>query len=143
MPLLLGHLAWELDKKTRLERVQKRALKITLGPSFTDYHQALDSHNLFPLAVPKDQNHSEKTIYHQALIRFGYKLFNHPYYSQYFLGGRLSAPHHNLRYPKIVKEISAKRDRYRLSPLPSIAKALNDEEKRKKKEIDNRNLAAN
>ena len=133
-----------VGQKDRLERVQKRAMKISLGPSFTDYHLDLDSHNLLPLAVPKDEkNHSERTIYHQALLRFGYKLFNHPYYCQYFLGGRLSAPHYNLRHPKIVKEISAKRNRYKFSPLPSIARALNEEEKRKKEEIENRNLAAN
>ena len=122
-------------QKFRLERVQKRALKISLGPSYSKYDLACNAHNLFPLAIPFDpENHPERTIYHQSLLRFGYKLFNHPYHCQFFLGGRLTNHRYNTRYPRIVKEPYAPHDRYKLSPLPAIARALNAEEKRKKKE---------
>ena len=86
-----------IGQKERLERVQK----ISLGHPYTDYDQALDSHNFLPLAIPRNPNHPERTIYHQTLLRFAYKLYNHPYCCQYFFGGRLPDPHHNTRHHNI------------------------------------------
>ena len=114
-----------IGQKDRLERVQKRALKISLGSSYISYEQARHSHNLLPLAVPDNPLVPEQTIYYQALLKFAYKLYNDPHYCQYFLGGRLPRPRHNLRNPNKVKPIFANYDRYRLSPIPSLINALN------------------
>ena len=55
-----------IGQENRLERVQKRALKISLGPSYISYEQALEPHNLLPLAIPETTLQPEKTIYLQA-----------------------------------------------------------------------------
>ena len=74
-----------LVQRRLLERVQKRALKISLGPSYSTYEQALQANNLLHLAIKEDDHNSELTNYKQTLKRFGQKLRSHPLHRAHFL----------------------------------------------------------
>ena len=81
-------------QKRLLERVQKRALKIALGPSYTTYDQALVAHNLLPLAI--DESHTnpnlpEPTNYNQILRKFGENILSNPRH-RHFLPPPLPPP---------------------------------------------------
>ncbi|MEL7523110.1 MAG: reverse transcriptase domain-containing protein, partial [Cyanobacteria bacterium J06553_1] len=116
-------------QKLLLERVQKRALKIALGPSYTTYDQALVAHNLLPLAI--DESHPDlpnATNYTQILRKFGDKLLHHPKHRQ-FLPPALPPPryptsHHNILHRVRPKPIT---DRFTYSPIPSIVRLINKE----------------
>ena len=123
-------------QKRLLERVQKRALKIALGPSYTTYDQALAGHNLLPLAIDDSNpnpspNLPESTNYTQILRKFGEKLLTHPNH-RHFLPPPLPPPryptsHHNILQavrPKTTKTLT---DRFIYSPIPSIVRLINKE----------------
>ncbi|MEL7524109.1 MAG: reverse transcriptase domain-containing protein, partial [Cyanobacteria bacterium J06553_1] len=119
-------------QKRRLERVQKRALKIALGPSYTTYDQALEAHNLLPLAIdeshPNLPNLPNPTNYTQILRKFGENLLTHPKH-RHFLPPPVPPPRYPTKHHNILQAVKPKlrTDRFTYSPIPSIVRLINKE----------------
>ena len=114
-------------QQRRLESVQKRAIKIALGPSFTTYDQALEAHNLLPLAI--NEAHPDlpnSTNYSQILRKFGEKILSHPKH-RHFLPPPLPPPRYPTSHHNILQEVRPKQrtDRFTYSPIPSIVRLIN------------------
>ena len=97
---------------TRLERVQKRALRIILGAEYLSYTQALSHFNLDSLAIRRDQISSsffKKTLDHTDLFR------------EFF------PPQHTrmLRNKPAIPEICCRTKRYSTSALPTLIRLHN------------------
>ena len=104
-----------ITQQRRLERVQKRACKIILGPAYTSYHQALTALNLTSLAER----------YHRDLQVFGERLLTHPRH-RLLLPPALPPPLRAARHHNILKPIRARTDRYKNSPIPTIVNIINN-----------------
>ena len=102
-------------QRDQLERVQKRACKIILGPSYTTYEEALDQLGLQRLS----------THHHHLLCRFGKKLLNHQRH-RHFLPPDVPPPSTAVRHHNRLLPIRARTDRYQHSPIPSIVKLINN-----------------
>lgn len=117
--LTYGSQAWSsslnLTQKQQLERVQKRACKIILGPDYNGYDNALSTLSLSKLS----QQHQE------ALHKFGKKLLTHSRYRN-FLPPYAPPPTRATRhYNKLVPIRAPRTDRYKNSTIPTIVKMLN------------------
>ena len=99
----------------RLERVQKRALRISLAPNYTSYDNALTDANLPKLS----------DTYADCLSKFANKLLNHPRYRS-FLPPDLPAPPNSTRHRNELEPIRARTERYKKSPIPAMVKLLNE-----------------
>lgn len=117
--LMYASPAWSssltLTQQQQLERVQKRAFRVIMGPAYRDYEHAL-SH----LSLPRlSARHRE------ALVKFGEGLLRHPRH-RHMLPPDMPPPVRASRHRKRLLPLRAQRtDRYRLSAVPTIVRALN------------------
>ena len=98
----------------RLERVQKRAAKIILGPSYHTYEDALHTLDLPTLT----------DYYRQALTQFGHKLLQNPR-QRHLLPPQAPRPLRATRARNKLVPLRARTDRYKNSPIPTLVKILN------------------
>ncbi|XP_076056275.1 uncharacterized protein LOC143034219 [Oratosquilla oratoria] len=104
-----------LTQERQLERVQKSACKIILGPSYSNYEAALTILNLFKLS-----DHHKET-----LRKFGFKLIRHPRHHN-LLPSEADRPARATRHHNRLKAFKAPHtDRYKNSVTPSIVHLLN------------------
>ena len=104
-----------LTQKQRLERIQKRACRIILGPAYDGYDRALST-----LSLPRlSERHRE------ALGKFGENLLGHPRH-RHFLPPDAPPPRRTTRHINKLVPISAPRtDRYKNSAIPTIVNMIN------------------
>ena len=122
-----------VDLQKKLERVQKQALKICLGPAYTTYEAALTVANL-PILIHDPNNHPpivperlipspNPTIHEQIVTKFAYNLHSHHRHS-HFLPPPISSPH-DTRHQNHIRPIQTGTNRYKFSPIPTMVKILN------------------
>jgi len=99
----------------QLERVQKRAAKIILGPVYTSYDSALAALGLTSLA----------THYSTSLQQFGLKLLCHPRHRD-LLPPDAPPPRRALRAANKLVPIRARTDRYHRSTVPTLVRLINE-----------------
>ena len=104
-----------LTQRKQLERVQKRAVKIILGRSYTTYEEALSTLQLPTLS----QHHSH------LMQQFGTKLLTHPRHRD-LLPASIPPPRRAVRHHNIIQPIRATTDRYKCSPIPTIVGIINN-----------------
>ena len=114
--LEFGVPAWQgsltLGEKTDLERVQKCAVHIMLGKSYSSYQTALESLNL--------ENLEDRRV--RLCLKFALKAEAHPKFQNWF---QKSERTYNTRNRVKYKEIQSRNDRYKKSPLGYLTKLLN------------------
>ena len=99
-----------LTQKQKLERVQKRACRIILGPDYQSYNHALSTLNLPRLC----ERHRE------VMRKFGEDLVNHSRY-RHFLPPNNPPPRRYLRHVRRLKPLpKARTDRYKNSTIQTI-----------------------
>ena len=103
-----------LTQLRRLERIQKRAAKIIMGPSYNTYVDALSTLDLITLA----------DYYKHALTQFGRKLLKNPR-QRHLLPPPAPRPQRATRACNKLVPIRARTDRYKNSPIPTLVKMLN------------------
>ncbi|MCP4985945.1 MAG: reverse transcriptase family protein [Colwellia sp.] len=102
-------------QKQQLERVQKRACRIILGPAYEGYSQALSTLTL-PLLSDR---------FDEALKRLGNNLLSHNRH-RHFLPPNAPNPRQNTRHANKLVPIRAPRtDRYKNSAIPTIVHMIN------------------
>ena len=105
-----------LTQRRQLERVQKRAVKIILGRSYTTYEEALSTLQL-----------SSLSDHHSHLMRqFGTKLLTHPRHRD-LLPDTNPPPTRAVRHHNVLVPIRATTDRYKHSPIPTIVGLINND----------------
>ena len=103
-----------LTQKKMLEKVQKRALKISLGTSYTTYEHALTAANLTKLEV-----------YHNLMLReFGDKILSSERHRR-LLPATLPTPHYPTRHANSITPSRPDTERYKNSPIVTIVRMLN------------------
>ncbi|MPC27119.1 hypothetical protein E2C01_020281 [Portunus trituberculatus] len=104
-----------LTQREQLERVQRRALRVILGPACRSYEDALTCLSLPRLA----------TRHQEALEKFGKRLLRHPRL-RHLLPPDVPPPARATRHQNRVAPVRAPRtDRYRFSAVPTIVRAIN------------------
>ena len=104
-----------LTQRKKLERIQKRALKIIIGPNYINYNDAC-----LQLDLPTLSN-----LHEQHLKKFGTKLLNNPRH-RHLLPPAAPPPTRAVRHHNRIVPIRAPRtDRYKNSSIPTIVKFLN------------------
>ena len=98
----------------RLERVQKRAMRIIHNTNYTNYEQALQNVHLPKLA---DQ-------YNTSLKRFGLKLLKDNRH-RHFLPPPAPPPPNPTRHTNKLAPIKARTERHRKSTIPFLVKLIN------------------
>ncbi|MPC13054.1 hypothetical protein E2C01_005775 [Portunus trituberculatus] len=99
-----------LTQRQQLERVQKRAFRVILGPAYRFYKDALTCLSLPRLAI----RHQE------ALEKFGEGLLHHPRL-HHLLPSDVPPPAHATRHQNRVASLRAPRtDQYHLSAVPTM-----------------------
>ena len=101
-------------QSTLLEKVQKRACRIIMGPQYSTYQEALTTLKLTTLA----EHHK------QAAQKFGHKLLNHPRHRD-LLPPAAPPPRAATRHQNLLKPIRARTDRYKNSPIPYLVRLIN------------------
>ncbi|XP_063860409.1 carnitine O-palmitoyltransferase 2, mitochondrial-like isoform X2 [Scylla paramamosain] len=102
-------------QQLQLESVQKRACRVILGPAYTTYEEALNTLKLSRLS----------TRYSEALEKFGRGLLNHPRLRS-LLPPDAPRPTRATRHHNKITPLKAPRtDRYRLSAIPTMVRAIN------------------
>ncbi|XP_063856390.1 GTPase Obg-like [Scylla paramamosain] len=102
-------------QQLQLESVQKRACRVILGPAYTTYEEALNTLKLSRLS----------TRYSEALKKFGRGLLNHPRLRS-MLPPDAPRPTHATRHHNKITPLKVPRtDRYRLSAIPTMVRAIN------------------
>ena len=102
------------DDQMDIERIQKSACHIILGEDYTSYRNALKLLNLDPLSVRRDK----------LCLKFVKKAEKHPKHRHWF---KLNDNDVNTRQTKLkYKEVFAKHDRFKKSPLAFLTDMLND-----------------
>ncbi len=99
----------------QLERVQKRAFRIILGPAYSGYDEALSTLNLPSLT----------THYHNTLKNFATKLLHNPRHRN-LLPPDNTKPTRSARHYNKIQPIKPRTDRYKHSPIPTIVSLLNN-----------------
>ena len=99
----------------KLERVQKRAVKIILAPNYNGYDNGLVALNLVPLSQ----------LYQQLQLSFANKLLQNPRHRD-LLPPPAPRPQRSLRTVNKLKPIRARTERYRRSPVPAMVHAINN-----------------
>ena len=97
-----------------LEKVQKRACRIIMGPHYSTYQEALATLHLTSLA----EHHK------QTAQKFGHKLLNHPSHSD-LLPSAAPPPRTYPRHRNHLIPIRARTDRYKTSPIPYLVNLIN------------------
>ena len=100
--------------KENIERIQKIVLKIILGYKYNSYSQACQDLNLLTLDERR----------RNICLNFGIKCLSHPHHNTLF--PRDPASGYFTRHPDIMKQPWCKTSRYEKSPVPYIAKLLNE-----------------
>ena len=100
----------------RLERVQKRALKLILGTQYVSYAQALHVTKLKSLESRR----------HDLCLRFAQALQNSPEFSDWLPSQRQNKYQNSLRRVTTYPEIKCRTDRYKRSPIPYFVRLLNE-----------------
>ena len=109
----------------RLERVQKRALRISLGPNYISYENALNTTNLPRLAYdPAHPRPHPPTLYEQILSKFALRLADHPRHRN-LLPPILPTPENATRHQNQIRPIRSGTNRYQNSPIPTMVSLLN------------------
>ena len=103
-----------ITQKRRLECIQKRAIKIILGPSYTNYDDALFTLQLVTLA----------DLHQQALSQFGQKLLVNPRH-RHLLPPDAPQPRRAVRAFNKLVPIRARTERYKNSPIPTLVSMIN------------------
>ena len=116
--LMYASPAWSSSLGTtqlhRLEKTQKRAFKIILGPSYNTYDEALNILDLTTLA----------NNYQNTLVKFSNKLLNNPRH-RHLLPPSAPPPRHATRSHNLLVPIRARTNRYKNSPIPTIVNLIN------------------
>ena len=117
--LMYASPAWSsslnLTQRQQLERVQKRAFRVILGPAYRSYEDALTCLSLPRLA----SRHQE------ALDKFGEGLLRHPRL-RHLLPPDVPPPVRATRHHNRVAPLRAPRtDRYHHSAVPTMVRAIN------------------
>ena len=112
--------AWSSSLNTtqlqQLERVQKRACRVILGPAYIDYNAALSSLSLPTLAER----------YHHALATFGEGLLKSQRH-RHLLPPEAPPPTRSTRHSNKLVPLKAPRtDRYKRSAIPTIIRGINN-----------------
>ena len=100
---------------SRLERVQKRAMRIIYSNNYTNYEQAL-----LNVGLPKLADH-----YNTLLLKFGHKLLKDPRH-RHFLPPPAPPPTQFTRHTNKLVPFQTGRERFRLSAIPLITKWINE-----------------
>ena len=102
-----------MTQSKQLERVQRRACKVILGPTYVDYDNAVVTLNLPTLT----------TTYENALRKFGAGLLQIPGH-WHFLPSE--APHQRTtRHQNLLVPVKARTQQCRLSAIPTIVRGIN------------------
>lgn len=105
-----------LTQQQQLERVQKRAFRVILGPDYHTYDIALTTLNL-PRLSDRHQD---------ALSKFGISLLHHPRH-RHLLPPDAPSPIRFTRHHNILTPFRAPRtDRYKRSAVPAIVQMINN-----------------
>ena len=97
----------------QLERIQKTACKVILGPAYVDYDNAVVTLNLPRLP----------TTYEHVLRKFGAGLLQIPRHRHLLPP---EAPHQRTtRHQNLLVPVKARTQRYRLSAIPTIVRGIN------------------
>ena len=117
--LMYASPAWSsslnLSQQLQLERVQKRACRVILGPAYINYDNALTTLSLRRLS----------SIHQEVLHTFGRRLLQHPRHRD-FLPPDAPTPARVTRHLNKLTPLRAIRtDRYKNSAIPSIVRAIN------------------
>ena len=117
--LMYASPAWSssltLTQQLQLERVQKRAFRVILGPEYTHYEDALAT-----LCLPSLSNR-----HREALEKFGEGLLHHPRL-RHLLPRDAPPPTRATRHPRRTVPTKIPRtDRYRLSAVPTLVRLIN------------------
>lgn len=99
---------------TRLEKMQKGAVRIILGTSYTTYDTVLATLHVSKLAAQ----------YIASLRKFGSKLLNNPHHHD-LLPPNTLAPNGALNSYKFVR-VGACTDRYKHSAIPTLVRLFNE-----------------
>ena len=104
-----------LTQKQQLERVQKRACRIILGPAYQSYTDALTT-----LSLPQlSQRHL------QALVKFGENLLTHPRHRNLLPPDAPPPTRYTRHHNKLIPIRAPRTDRYKNSAIPSIVRLIN------------------
>ena len=98
----------------RLERVQKRAAKIILGPSYVGYEAALATLGLTTLSA----------LYQRTLLQFGRQLLKSNRHRE-LLPPSAPPPRRAVRTHNKLLPTRSRTDRHRNSPVPTIVRLIN------------------
>ena len=99
----------------QLEKIQKHALRLILGPAYHDYESALNTLNLPRLSIKLEE----------ALMKFGEGLLKHSRHRK-LLPPDVPPPIRATRHRNVLIPVKAPRtDRFKNSAIPSIVHLLN------------------
>ena len=98
----------------KLDRVQKRAVKIILGTSYNGYEASLSTLGLSTLA----------TLYQQTLLQFGKHLLKSQRH-RHLLPPPAPPPRRAARSHNILEPVRSRTDRHKNSPVPTIVRLIN------------------
>ena len=104
-----------ITQNRKIEKVQKRACKIILGPSYVNYEDALSTLGLTTMAHTFEQN----------IQQFGRKLLDNPRH-RHMLPPAAPRPQRATRTHNTLVPIRARTDRYKNSPIPTIVRLINN-----------------
>ena len=99
----------------RLERVQKRAAKIILGPSYNGYEDSLIKLGLITLSA----------LYQETILRFGKQLLKNPRH-RHMLPPPAPPPRRAARTHNKLLPFRSRTDRHKNSPVPAIVRSINE-----------------
>ncbi|KAK3855453.1 hypothetical protein Pcinc_038150 [Petrolisthes cinctipes] len=103
------------SQQQQLEKVQKRAYRVILGPAYTSYNNALTT-----LSLPR-----LTAMYEQALSKFGEGLLRNPRH-RHLLPPDVPPPARATRHQnKLVPLRAPRTDRYRQSAVPTLVRKIN------------------
>ena len=116
--LLYASPAWSssltVTQRRQLERIQKRATRLILGPGYSGYQDALTTLGLSTIEAK----------HQQALRTFADRLLQHPDH-RHMLPPDAPPTQRPTRHRNILQPIRARTDRYKHSPVPSMVAAIN------------------
>ncbi|XP_063862727.1 uncharacterized protein LOC135102029 [Scylla paramamosain] len=102
-------------QQVKLESVQKRGCRVILGPAYTTYEETLTTLSLSRIS----------TRHREALEKFGRGLLHHPRLRN-MLPPDAPRPVRATRHHNKITPLKAPRtDRYRLSTIPTMVRAIN------------------
>ena len=101
----------------QIERVQRTALHIIIGSEYTSYKQALNTLNLKPLSVRRED----------VCLKFAKQALKSPKFSKWFSKNANHSPTMETRGSKpLLKPIQTRTARYENSTIPYLTELLNN-----------------